>query len=266
VEKTSLSKPKIFIATPTVGNVFTDYVHSLVATVQQLHRQGVETEYATFDGSASIADKRDWLAHRFLKSDATHLLFIDADMAFDATLASTLLARGKDVIGAICTTRRLDLAAYAAAAAKGNPNALALAHEFHYLADENRQIQVAGDLARVAGLGTGFLLVSRRCVETLAASVPRYRAHDGDMVAGLFARIPRGDERPWGEDLSFCRRWREAGGEVFGYIKAQIWHCGTMRYGVPFEQHLAAVYGHPVGPPKAKSQGQVPRPSPKAKS
>ena len=51
-----MAKPKIFIATPTVGNVLVEYAHSLVATVQQLHRQGVETEYATFDGSTAIAD------------------------------------------------------------------------------------------------------------------------------------------------------------------------------------------------------------------
>jgi hypothetical protein len=246
-----LSSQKIFIATPTTGNVLVEYANSLVATVQHLHRQGIETEYATFDGSSAIADKRDWLAHRFLKSaDATHLLFVDADMAFDETLAATLLGFSKDVIGAIYPTRRLDLKAYEAAAAQGNPNALALAHEFHYLGDENRQIHVTGDLARVAGLGAGFLMISRRCVETLSARAARYEAHDGENIAGIFARIPREGGRPWGEDFSFCRRWREAGGEVFAYIKAQIWHCGTMRHGVPFEQHLAAVYGHPAGPAK----------------
>jgi len=241
------TKTKVFIATPTTGSVMVEYTHSLVSAVQHLHRHGVDTSYASFDGSTAIADKRDWLAHRFLKSDATHLLFVDSDMAFDEALAFTLLGFGKDVIGAVYATRRIDLDAFEAAAAKGSPHARALAHEFFYLADENRQIHVSGDLARVAGLGAGFLLISRRCIETLSASAAHYPAHDGESVAGIFARIPRDNARPWGEDFSFCRRWREAGGEVFAYIKAQIWHCGTMRYGVPFEQHLAAAFGHPAG-------------------
>ena len=241
---------RIFIATPTTGTVLVEYTSSLVSTVQHLHRQGIDTDYATFDGSMSIADKRDWLTHQFLKSRCTHLLFVDSDMAFDKTLAHTMLGFGKDVIGAIYPTRKIDLDALAAAAAKGSPHALAHAYEFMYLADENRQIHVTGDLARVAGLGAGFLLISRRCIETLAATAPRYTAHDGDTVAGIFARIPRENERPWGEDFSFCRRWREAGGEVFAYIKAQVWHCGTMRYGAPFEQHLAATFGHPIAQPK----------------
>jgi hypothetical protein len=240
-----LSKPKLFIASPTIGLVHAEYCLSLARTIQHLHGQGIATSYGTIDGSTALAEKRDWLAAHFVQAtDATHMLFIDSDMAFDEDLAFRLLGFGKDVIGAICTRRALDLAGYGARIQHGDApeRALALAHEFVFLPEESQQIHVAGDLCRIAGLGAAFMLISRRCIETVSAGADAYVSLNGDTVRGIFARIDRRDARPLSEDYSFCQRWRESGGEVWAYIKAQIWHCGTMRYGVPFERYLAAAY------------------------
>jgi hypothetical protein len=43
---------------------------------------------------------------------------------------------------------------------------------------------------------------------------------------GFFDRMP-GDGSYVGEDVSFCRRWRFLGGEVFGLFGAEIGHVGT---------------------------------------
>jgi hypothetical protein len=165
-------------------------------------------------------------------------------MAFDEDLAFRLVGFDKDLIGAICTRRALDLAAYGERIREGEApdKALALAHEFVFLPEETGQIHVAGDLCRIAGLGAAFMLISRRCIETVSAGADAYVSLQGQTVRAIFARIDRLDARPLSEDYSFCRRWRQSGGEVWADIKAQIWHCGTMRYGVPFERYLAAAY------------------------
>ena len=109
---------KLFIATPTTnGLMLSDYVDSLARMMARLHGRGIGTDYRTIDGP-NLVLQRDMLADAFLKSDATHLLFIDSDMAFEPGLAERLLSFAKPVIGTIYPRRSLDLEAAEAASSR----------------------------------------------------------------------------------------------------------------------------------------------------
>ena len=84
--------------------MLSDYVGSLARMMAQLHARGVSTDYRTIDGP-NLVLQRDMLADAFLASDATHLLFIDSDMAFAPDLAERLLSFAKPVIGTIYPRR-----------------------------------------------------------------------------------------------------------------------------------------------------------------
>ena len=49
--------------------------------------------------SCDIVSNRTWLVNYALKTEATHILFVDADMVFPADTIPRLLAHGKDIVG-----------------------------------------------------------------------------------------------------------------------------------------------------------------------
>ena len=196
---------KLLIATPTAdGLMLSDYVASLARALTQLHGRGVSTDYRTIDGP-NLALQRDMLADAFLKSDATHLLFIDSDMAFAPGLAERLLSFGKPVIGTIYPRRSLDLRRLKELiAAHGFDHALALAHDWN-VRFLGSQLEVRGGLCKVEGIGFGFTLIERACLEELAQICPTYQSPlTGAPVRAFFREM--GDS----EDYSFCKRWISA--------------------------------------------------------
>jgi hypothetical protein len=222
----SLVATMIFIATPTSGGTAKmPYVISLVGLVASLERQGVPTMYANFDG-ANVSEQRDALAYHFLASTATHLLFIDSDMSFPANLAEALLALDKPFVGTAYAKRQIDLAKLAKTGQ--------LTSAFSFNVKLSRQQR--SDVCEAEGIGFGFVLLRRDCVEALDKRISRYpsRYVNGAMVAGLFRPIQLPTGEMLSEDVSFCERWRGIGGRVFVYTKADIKHVGDFAFGIPF--------------------------------
>ena len=127
----------------------------------------------------------------------THALWLDDDQwADDPAIVQRMLDTKEDLIGAPYTR-------------KGYP--LKFAHKG--LVGAKRE----GDLLDVAGLGFGFTLTSRRCLEEMTTAARKYM-DDGGEVADLFGLLYENDGL-LSEDLSFCARWRALGG------RCTLW-CG----------------------------------------
>ena len=103
--------PQVYIATPTANGVaMTGYVEALAAILVRLASQGIPVSFRALDGENLIL-QRNLLVHEFLRSNATHLLFVDSDLTFPPDLCERLLATGKPLVGTAYPKRRLDLAA-----------------------------------------------------------------------------------------------------------------------------------------------------------
>lgn len=233
---------KIFIATPTTnGIMLSDCVASTIGMITRLHARGIETAYHTTDGFNLIL-QRDWIAHAFLASDCSHLLWIDSDMAFEPALCEQLLAAQKPLIGTIYTKRALDLAKLKGLiAAHGFDHAVALAYEWNvrFLGPE---LTVSKGLCQVEGIGFGFALIERGCFSAQADATPTYRSPLGGVeVRAFFREEPAADGAVLDLDYSFCKRWVARGGDVWASAGAQIRHVGDFRYGVPFTSYLSAL-------------------------
>lgn len=241
---------KIFIATPTAnGLMLSDYVVSLMAMTSDLHARGVATTYRTVDGPNVIV-QRDILAHDFLASDCSHLLFVDSDMAFPADLAWRLLETAKQVIGTVYSRRGLDLdRLQTLLAGRTFDQALALAHDWnvHFL---DNTITVKDGLCRVEALGTGFLLIARSCFTDMVArlDVPFYQATHAPMRLRAYFRELRNGGAVWSHDYAFCKRWVAAGGEVWADASANLRHVGDFRFGMPFTAYLQAMHAQVARP------------------
>jgi hypothetical protein len=235
--------PKLFIATPTSdGIMLAGYVASLAALLTRLHADGLAPQYATLDGQDLIV-QRNVLSERFLASDCTHLLFIDSDMLFPDDLASTLLALDKPLVGIVYTRRALDLARLKALAPeRGFDAALALAHDWN-LRPLGGGVTVQGGLAKVEGLGGGFLMIRRAVFERMldCGALPVHEAAPGAREVRAFFHETRERDEIIDLDYSFCRRWIALGGEVWAYVRADVRHIGDWRHGPSFAAFLHAL-------------------------
>ncbi|TPN03814.1 hypothetical protein FJ973_29670 [Mesorhizobium sp. B2-1-3] len=137
-------------------------------------------------GCALIGIARNKLAQKFLDiPQASCMVFVDADISWKAGDLTKLAQRPQDVIGATYRAKRPD-------------------ELFHVFGDP----EPVGDLYKVDGLPGGFLKVSRKAYEQMAADV--YLDVDGRQCHDYF---PTGivDGRLYGEDYGFCRLWRTVG-------------------------------------------------------
>lgn len=151
--------------------------------------------------------------------DSTHLLFVDDDIGFPAACVLDMLTFGEPVVGAIYRKKTFEYDW----AASGLPPGEA---EFRGRA-----------FLEVEGLGAGLLLIRRDAVTTMMEKFPELiRPH---MTIGDFARCERtiglfdhlmSEKGKVSEDISFCRRWRQAGGKVWANTSHEITHVGDIEF------------------------------------
>jgi hypothetical protein len=88
-----LRKQKLFIGTPMYGgNCTGTFAQSMNDLCTLCAKQGIEMQFFYLYNESLIQRARNYVADEFLRSDATHLLFIDADVSFNPMSVLQLLA------------------------------------------------------------------------------------------------------------------------------------------------------------------------------
>lgn len=204
------------IATPSPGQVKSSYVHTLVDTIADLGRHGIETSYASALPSGDVPDQRNQFGSRLIATAGlTHLFFIDGDMSFDGALCRRMLWHDKPFIGAVYRSRNE--------------------------ADERWLVRFAGDtidyrdgITRCIRLSLGCALIRREVFETMIAKgVPAQETRSGTYYNFFGARAEDAAHgRYVSEDFSFSDRWtKDCGGEVWAVLDAKIGHVGDYAFG-----------------------------------
>lgn len=149
-----------------------------------------------------IHQNRENIAKEFLKSDSTHLLFVDSDMVFKTDDVRTLIKRDKDIIGASCNMKA------------EVPVTTVKIHD-----EEGKDVSkiMPDGLLECYAVGTGFMLVARKVFETL--SHPWF-SYEQDKEGNTFR----------GEDMWFCGKARKAGFKVYCDPTIKIGHLGDFLY------------------------------------
>lgn len=100
VDVEELRKNKLLVATPMYGGMsHGTYTKSCLDLQMMCAQYGVGTRFSFLFNESLITRARNYLVDEFLRTDFTHLVFIDADIHFNAQDILTLLALDKDVIG-----------------------------------------------------------------------------------------------------------------------------------------------------------------------
>jgi hypothetical protein len=241
-----LRKNKLFVATPMYGGMANGlYVKSSLDLQAVMSRYGVETKFSFLFNESLITRARNYLVDEFLRSDCTHLLFIDSDIHYDPRDVIALMALDKDVIGAPYPKKSINWGNIASAARKHpnlDPKELeTLVGEYVFnVVKGTSQFQVTEPL-EVMEIGTGFMMVKREVFGKYAEAYPEYRYKpdhvgqanfDGSRYIHAYfdTVIDPESERYLSEDYMFCQWWRKIGGQIFlcPWMKTQ--HIGTYAF------------------------------------
>lgn len=175
----------VFIATPTYDEwVCIEYASSLFETGVALGSAGVGMCHCILPGNPFLDLARNKLVEEFLKSEATDLLFIDADVGWDAKMVTRVLSHPQEIVGGLVPKRdaRTDSS---------------------YHKNAMTGVMSPEGLFQTMEIPTAFLRIKRSAFERLQA-----RGVGTELLPFFKIGSRPGD---FGEDIYFCRRWCETG-------------------------------------------------------
>jgi hypothetical protein len=256
----------LVVATPCFGGQLSViYAASLFKLQKALRTQkDVELKVLFKDSDALITRARASLAAQFLDDqNASHLLFIDADIGFEPAQVLRLIDCGADMCAAIYPIKRIDWERTKSVIAAGRPNPAAAALNYVFEVSDPGAVAVRAGFARVRYAGTGFLMIRRAALARMCAHYPQLRyERDHSLEAAsassnrfaLFDPMIDASGTYLSEDFSFCRRWTDIGGEIWADLASTLNHVGPMVFHGDLASQFAEVAPR-VSPPLGQGRG-----------
>ena len=238
-------KPKIFIATPMYGGMCAGfYTQSIIQLLTTCQANGVDAEFSFMFNESLITRARNSLTHTFLKTDCSHLMFIDSDIKFRAEDVIYMIRADKDILCGIYPKKEINWHSVKAAMDRGVPFDQLKSHTGSFVVN---LVNYAGEVTvpvnvpvEIFNGGTGFMLIKREVFGKLGESVPSYsndvvdlggKMQQSEPIKEFFTTsIEPGTNRLLSEDYHFCRIWRESGGQVHAAPWCQLSHIGTYAF------------------------------------
>jgi len=248
----STDQPFVYLATPCYGGMVNVHFMQSVLTLQAAcAERGVGLFIDLMGGDALITRARSRLAARFLAhGQATHLMFVDADIGFAPENVFRLLDAQKPVIGGVYPIKRIEWDKARAAAKAGAQDLMAasLGYVIRFIPTPDHSVAIDDGIAKVAYVGTGFMLIERAAMQGIVDAHPELNARMGDMgdrlgdeaVMVFETMIEPETGQYLSEDYAFCRRWQDLGGEIWADMASRLTHVGATAYSGSVMQALTS--------------------------
>jgi hypothetical protein len=223
----------LYIATPCYNTLMTcQYTISLLNMLCTLSKHGI-TYVIDFLGNESLIPRaRNRSLEKFLKTDCTHLFFIDSDISFPPDAILKMLDFDKDVTGCAYPKKniipeRLLTSLQLETESKEKLDSRLL--DFVFNRRGGVDMKEEGEFVKVDHTGTGFMLIQRGIIEKLCKKHTELIITNGELPGeqyALFSCMIK-NRIYLSEDYSFCQRVNDIGGEVWLNIKTNLNHIGT---------------------------------------
>lgn len=227
-----LRTTKVHIAMPCYGGMLTESTFmSFIKWANTAKQLGLEWTIETMVNESLINRARNTLTAKFLAMpEATHLMFIDADIGWEPWHLLVLLNRDVDVIGGLYPMKTMPL--------KWVVNGFEGAEEG------------PDGLQEVSKAGTGFLLIKKHVFEKHNAhpSVKPYKNDIGldpvyDQYLRTYFDTAVRQQRLYSEDWTFCHNHIDLGGKIWVDKRVLLTHTGTYVFSMQSQQHLMNTIG-----------------------
>ncbi len=225
----------ILICVPAMGQqMCAATALSLFTTAQYLASKNIPCSM-TWYAAADIEDIRNLFVTAWYDGhpEYSHLLFVDADMGWEPGLINDYIRFDKPLVGCLYARRSM------------KPSIVGTAPEGHTIDD------VKHGFIPATGMGAGLMMFSREVITTMLEKFPelidKVPGYAADNTPGLnltrmlrvFDKI-RTPDLKLSEDMAFCWRWQQCGGELWANVRHSISHIGPFDYHMRYEGVLAA--------------------------
>lgn len=240
-----MTKPFIVIATPCYGGLVNQsYMESVLQLFGYASSNDFKVTLALNGHDSLITRSRNKLVSVFMDiEDATHLMFIDADIAFKPEYVHRMLTFDEDVVAGMYPIKNLDWPLlhkhYSSEMTveelkESGLNYVGLPHVGANR--EERDGFVTGIYA-----GTGFKLIKRTVFErmmtaypetkySVAQTFPRVKVQSSNQYALFECMIDPITGVYLSEDFAFCKRWQKLGGKIWLDTQSRLTHVGVYKY------------------------------------
>ena len=248
-----LRKRKIMIATPMYGGMCGgQYTRAMIEFQKVCSEYEIETEFFFLFNESLITRARNYCVDEFMRSDYTHLMFVDADIGFNPhdVLALAAIAdpdTDKDIVCGAYPKKVISWEKIKRAVDKGfadeNPQKLEnyVGDYVFNPADGSPEIPLNEPVEVLEG-GTGFMMIQRKAFEKYEAAYPEFKylpdhvrseSFDGtrEIMAYFDCVIEPKSRRYLSEDYMFCQWSRNAGIKVWMCPWMRLNHTGSYQFG-----------------------------------
>lgn len=234
-------KTSLFVALPCYGcRLASKTVTSILRFQSFCIQHKIKVSFDIMGNESLITRGRSIFTERFLKSNATHLLFIDSDISFNPVSVLRMIVYNADVTAGIYAKKGLSWDTVAASESTTPAALLDAALNFNInLPRGENQHTVRHGFIRVLDAATGFFCIKRETLETLKDAHPELRVTNDipgsrDIVPEYHVffdtSIDPDTNRYLSEDYHFCRLVQNANMDVYVDITATVSHTGSIQY------------------------------------
>lgn len=229
----------IVVCTPCFGGLVTQGYMLATTNLLLLGNQmgfGVSVDLLGYD--SLITRSRNTLVTQFLdRPDASHLLFVDADITFQPAQLLRMVAFDQDVVAGMYPLKIRDWSIEAISRVRSGESLDTAALRYVGLPCEGETRQIQDGFVTAEYAGTGFMLIRRHALIRMMQAYPELAftaAHDRATQTpsphryALFDCMIEPETRHYlSEDYTFCRRWRDIGGQIWLDTQGSLIHTGS---------------------------------------
>lgn len=245
LQSEELRKMNVFFATPCYGGVVTDqYFLSMFRLSQTMIQNGINFRITTLRNESLVTRARNILTAMFMADEsATHMMFIDADIEFDAESVLRMLAMNKNITAAAYPKKTVDWNGVAKAVQAGEtdpaPAGAEYAINLKFEDKATKKVKAKDGAVEVLDASTGFFLIKKEVIKTMMESYPELHYKNDSSIDpkynkycySLFDTIHDPiDNRYLSEDYTFCRRWQSLGGSIWVDPNTKLNHVGAFTF------------------------------------
>lgn len=253
IEMDVLRKRKLFLAAPMYGGMCAGmFAKSTADLTAMFAANGLELRSYFLFNESLITRARNYCVDEFMRSDCTHMMFIDSDIGFDPRDIVAMMALMSDdseydVLAGPYPKKTISWEKIKLAVDKGIADDDANVLE-KYVGDYvfnpkagNGTIRI-DEPVEVSEVGTGFMMTRRSAFEKFVAAYPQYsykpdhvrtEHFDGsrEIMQYFQAEIDPVSKRYLSEDYWFCQKLSQAGGKIWYCPWMKLQHVGTYIFG-----------------------------------
>ena len=248
----------LYILTPCYGGqCHVNYVICLMTTKDLLERLGIKVKIEFCKNDSLVSRARNNLVAKAMSDpETTHILFIDSDISWGPAEILKLLVADKSLVGGVYPLKNY----FWDKLTKPDENVIQSwldkkrAGQFNTRISDNDYIQnnllkyninyidtelkIENNLANVRHLATGFMMFTRKMIETMFQAFPSTKYTDdvgflvGKQNEYAYALFDCGveDGHYLSEDWLFCHRWSKLGGKIWIDVSIALTHSGVEDY------------------------------------